>query len=117
MISYLTERYLAWFYSFSTTTGAGAVTESGLVLGMGEKRVEILAAMADLREASCEMLILGQYLQPSNRHHPVVRYITPEEFTDLGRLGERMGFRAVFAAPLVRSSFHAAELLAKSLFS
>ncbi len=61
------------------------------------------------------MLTLGQYLQPSKRHHPVVRYVTPEEFTDLGRAGERMGFRAVFAAPLVRSSFHAAELFAGAL--
>ena len=85
------------------------------MLGLGEEREEVLAAMADLRGASCEMLTLGQYLQPSKQHHPVVRYVTPEEFTDLGRAGERMGFRAVFAAPLVRSSFHAAELFAGTL--
>ncbi len=93
----------------------GRLTKSGLMLGLGEKREEVLAAMADLRGASCQMLTLGQYLQPSKRHHPVVRYVTPEEFADLGREGERMGFRAVFAAPLVRSSFHAAELFTGAL--
>lgn len=91
------------------------VTKSGLMLGLGEEREEILAVMADLRAVSCDLLTLGQYLQPSERHHPVVRYVTPEEFADLGREGERMGFRTVFAAPLVRSSFHAAEIFAKIL--
>jgi lipoic acid synthetase len=90
-------------------------TKSGLMLGLGEERGEVLAAMADLRSASCDILTLGQYLQPSKRHHPVVRYVTPDEFAELGREGERMGFRAVFSAPLVRSSFHAAELFAGSL--
>lgn len=87
-------------------------TKSGLMLGLGEEREEVLTAMADLRGAHCEMLTLGQYLQPSRRHHPVVRYLTPEEFADLGREARRMGFRAVLAAPLARSSFHAAELFA-----
>jgi lipoyl synthase len=91
------------------------VTKSGLMLGMGEEREEILAVMADLCAVSCDLLTLGQYLRPSEQHHPVVRYVTPEEFADLGREGERMGFRAVFAAPLVRSSFHAADLFAKIL--
>jgi lipoic acid synthetase len=91
------------------------VTKSGLMLGLGEERKEVLAAMADLRGVSCEILTLGQYLQPSKRHHPVVRYVTPGEFTDLGRESERMGFRAVFSAPLVRSSFHAAEVFAGTL--
>jgi lipoic acid synthetase len=91
------------------------ITKSGLMLGLGEEREEILAVMADLRAVSCDLLTLGQYLQPSERHHPVVRYVTPEEFADLGREGEQMGFRTVFAAPLVRSSFHAAEIFAKIL--
>jgi lipoyl synthase len=91
------------------------VTKSGLMLGMGEEREEILAVMADLCAVSCDLLTLGQYLRPSEQHHPVVRYVTPEEFAGLGREGERMGFRAVFAAPLVRSSFHAADLFAKIL--
>ncbi len=90
----------------------GAITKSGLMLGLGEEREELLATMAGLRGVSCDILTLGQYLQPSERHHPVVRYVTPEEFASLGHAGEKMGFRAVFAAPLVRSSFHAAELFA-----
>jgi lipoyl synthase len=91
----------------------GMITKSGLMLGLGEEREEILAVMADLRAVSCDLLTLGQYLRPSERNHPVVRYITPEEFAELGREGEKMGFRAVVAAPLVRSSFHAAEVFAK----
>lgn len=91
------------------------VTKSGLMLGLGEERGEVLAAMGDLRGACCDILTLGQYLQPSKRHHPVVRYVAPEEFADLGREGERMGFRAVFSAPLVRSSFHAAEVFAGTM--
>ena len=96
-------------------TDPETITKSGLMLGLGEEREEILAVMADLRMVSCDLLTLGQYLQPSQRHHRVVRYVTPEEFADLGREGERMGFRTVFAAPLVRSSFHAAEISAKIL--
>ncbi len=91
------------------------VTKSGLMLGLGEERGEVLAAMAGLREAGCELLTLGQYLQPSPQHHPVVRYVPPAEFAEYGRLGAGMGFRAVFSAPLVRSSFHAAELYAGGL--
>ncbi len=91
------------------------VTKSGLILGLGEERGEVLAAMEDLRGASCDILTLGQYLQPSKRHHPVVRYVTPEEFAELGQEGERMGFRNVFSAPLVRSSFHAAEVFAGTM--
>lgn len=86
------------------------VTKSGMMLGLGEEPREVLEAMADLRGALCDILTLGQYLQPTHGHHPVSRYVTPGEFADLGRQGERMGFRAVFAAPLARSSFHAAEL-------
>jgi len=86
------------------------ITKSGLMLGLGEEWNEVLQVMSDLREISCDLLTLGQYLQPSGRHHPVFRYIPPEEFEDLRWEGEKMGFKAVFSAPLVRSSFHAAEL-------
>jgi len=86
------------------------ITKSGLMLGLGEEWNEVLQVMSDLREISCDLLTLGQYLQPSGRHHPVFRYIPPEEFEDLFWEGEKMGFKAVFSAPLVRSSFHAAEL-------
>jgi lipoic acid synthetase len=85
-------------------------TKSGLMLGLGEKKEEIFRVMADLREVSCDLLTLGQYLQPSGRHHPVIRYVPPEEFEALRVEGERMGYKAVFSAPLVRSSFHAAEV-------
>ncbi len=91
----------------------GKISKSGLMLGLGEERQEVLQVMADLREVSCDLLTLGQYLQPSGKHHPVVRYIPPEEFEELQRRGEDLGFRGVFSAPLVRSSFHAAEIFEK----
>jgi lipoic acid synthetase len=91
----------------------GKVTKSGLMLGLGERKDEVLGVMNDLKEISCDLLTLGQYLQPSGRHHPVVRYVPPEEFEDLRCQGEKMGFKAVFSAPLVRSSFHAAEVFEK----
>ena len=91
----------------------GKITKSGLMLGLGEKQGEVLQAMTDLRAASCDLFTLGQYLQPSGRHHPVVRYVPPEEFEELRQQGEKMGFKAVFSAPLVRSSFHAAEVFKK----
>ena len=86
-------------------------TKSGLMLGLGEEKEEILGVMADLREVSCDFLTLGQYLQPSGRHHPVIRFVSPEEFEELRVEGMKMGFRAVFSAPLVRSSFHAGEII------
>lgn len=89
------------------------ITKSGLMLGLGEEIEEILCVMADLREVSCDLLTLGQYLRPSARHHPVVRYVHPEEFEELRVEGEKLGFKAVSSAPLVRSSFHAAEIFQK----
>ena len=91
----------------------GSVTKSGLMLGLGERKDEVLEVMENLAGISCDLLTLGQYLQPSGRHHPVVRYVPPEEFEELLSQGERMGFKAVFAAPFVRSSFHAAEIFKK----
>ena len=90
-------------------------TKSGLMLGLGEAKQEILRVMADLREVSCDLLTLGQYLRPSGKHHPVARYVTPDEFEDLRAEGEKLGFKAVFSAPLVRSSFHAAEIFKKAI--
>ncbi len=92
---------------------SGMTTKSGLMLGLGENRGEVLEAMSDLRKVSCDLLTLGQYLQPSGRHHPVIRYVPPQEFEELARAGEKMGFKAVFSAPLVRSSFHAREMFAQ----
>ena len=85
----------------------GVPTKSGLMLGLGERPDEIEAVMADLREHDCEMLTLGQYLQPSRDHLPVERFVTPEEFDRLRRVGEDMGFSNVASGPMVRSSYHA----------
>jgi len=84
-------------------------TKSGLMLGMEERREEVLAVMADLRRSGCAYLTLGQYLAPTRRHHPVQRFVPPDEFEELKREGLRLGFRHVEAGPLVRSSYHAEE--------
>ena len=89
---------------------AGMLTKTGLILGMGEEPREIRQAMADLREASVDILTLGQYLRPSPMHIPVARWVTPEEFAMWKRVGEgEYGFRHVESGPLVRSSYHAKE--------
>ena len=86
-------------------------TKSGLMLGLGESRDELLDALADLRDVGCDFLTLGQYLQPSiERYLPVVRYVTPGEFEILGRLAKSMGFAQVASGPFVRSSYHAREM-------
>ncbi|MCU7842604.1 MAG: lipoyl synthase [Candidatus Thiodiazotropha sp. (ex Monitilora ramsayi)] len=82
-------------------------TKSGIMLGLGEKREEVIQVMRDLRTHGCEMLTLGQYLQPSREHLPVERFVTPEEFDELGRAAEDMGFTSVASGPMVRSSYHA----------
>lgn len=84
-----------------------AVSKSGLMLGLGEEREEILEAMVDLRRVNCEILTLGQYLRPSRYHLPIARYYSPAEFQNLSAQAKAMGFRRVEAAPLVRSSYHA----------
>jgi len=89
------------------------VTKSGLMLGSGETNEEVVEVMEDLREANCDLLTIGQYLQPSPKHHPVVRFVSPEEFSQYRGIGKDMGFPEVASAPLVRSSFKAAELYKK----
>lgn len=84
-------------------------TKSGLMLGMGETTEEILDVMKDLQKVGCNMLTLGQYLQPTRHHLPVTRYIDPSEFATLRKTGRQLGFDHVEAGPLVRSSYHAAE--------
>lgn len=86
--------------------------KSGLMLGLGETRDELYDTLADLREAGCQLLTLGQYLQPSPVHLPVARYLPPEEFEDLGRFARRLGFEEVASGPFVRSSYHAREMIA-----
>ncbi|MDX1251855.1 MAG: lipoyl synthase [Gammaproteobacteria bacterium] len=82
-------------------------TKSGLMLGLGETLEEVEQVMIDLRAHDCDMLTLGQYLQPSQHHLPVARYVMPEEFSRLAELGEKMGFSNVASGPMVRSSYHA----------
>lgn len=89
---------------------AGARVKSGLMLGMGETEPEIVVALRDLRAAGVTLLTLGQYLAPSAAHHPVSRYVPPEEFAGWGDLARELGFTAVASAPQVRSSYHAEEL-------
>jgi lipoic acid synthetase len=84
-------------------------TKSGLMCGLGEEWDELVAAMRDLREQNVDILTLGQYLRPTGGHLPVVRFYSPEEFTELRDIGLEMGYRHVESAPLVRSSYHAWE--------
>jgi len=79
------------------------------MLGLGEEWQEVIEIMTDLREVGCDVLTIGQYLQPSLRHHKLVRYVPPEDFAEYQNLGKEMGFISVIAGPLVRSSFHAAD--------
>jgi lipoic acid synthetase len=89
---------------------AGLVTKSNLILGLGEDRAEVSQAMADLRAAGCELLTITQYLRPSVRHHPVERWVPPQEFDELGAEALERGFAGVMAGPLVRSSYRASRL-------
>ena len=89
--------------------GSALHTKSGLMLGLGETAEEVLGAMRDLRAAGCDILTLGQYLQPTLRHLPVVEFVRPEVFAELGRRAEEMGFVHVASGPMVRSSYHADE--------
>ena len=86
-------------------------TKSGLMLGLGETTEEVLDTLADLRDAGCEMLTLGQYLQPSPQQLPVVRYLAPEEFDMLGTAARNLGFRQVASGSFVRSSYHAGDMI------
>ncbi|MEM9587896.1 MAG: lipoyl synthase [Planctomycetota bacterium] len=89
---------------------AGVKTKSGLMLGLGEERGELLDALSDLREYGVDFLTLGQYLQPGDQYLPVVRYVPPEEFEELGEIAESMGFKKVASGPFVRSSYHARDM-------
>jgi len=88
---------------------AGMVTKSGMMLGLGEEREEVLGAMRDLAARGVQILTLGQYLQPTREHLPIVRYVSPEEFVEYKSEGLAMGFSHVESGPLVRSSYHAFE--------
>ena len=94
---------------------AGLVTKSNLILGMGEERAEISQALRDLHEAGCELVTITQYLRPTPRHHPVERWVKPEEFVELREEAERIGFAGVMSGPLVRSSYRAGRLYRQAL--
>lgn len=86
---------------------SGIRSKSGIMLGLGEKRDEILQTMDDLLEAGCEVMTIGQYLQPTKQHYPVREYIHPDVYAEYGEIGRQKGFRHIESHPLVRSSYHA----------
>jgi lipoic acid synthetase len=94
---------------------AGLVTKSNLILGMGETREEVEQALADLHAAGCDLVTITQYLRPSPRHHPVTRWVKPEEFVELSEVAETMGFAGVLSGPLVRSSYRAGRLYEQAI--
>lgn len=85
----------------------GIRSKSGIMLGLGETEEEIIGTMKDLREVGCEVMTIGQYLQPSRKHYPVSEYVTPEKFKEYESIGKELGFRHVESGPFVRSSYHA----------
>ncbi|GAA3983342.1 lipoyl synthase [Actinomadura viridis] len=93
----------------------GLVTKSNLILGMGETREEVSQALRDLHEAGCELITITQYLRPSPRHHPVERWVKPEEFVELSAEAEEIGFAGVMSGPLVRSSYRAGRLYQQAI--
>jgi lipoic acid synthetase len=93
----------------------GLVTKSNLILGMGEEREEISQALADLRAAGCELVTITQYLRPSPKHHPVERWVKPDEFVELREEAEDLGFSGVMSGPLVRSSYRAGRLYEQAI--
>jgi lipoyl synthase len=94
---------------------AGLITKSNLILGMGEERREVSEAMAGLRAAGCDLLTITQYLRPSVRHHPIERWVPPEEFGELGDEALSLGFAGVMSGPLVRSSYRAGRLYRQAM--
>jgi lipoic acid synthetase len=103
------DRSLSVLRKVKQRQGPHRYTKSGLMLGLGESEAELLAALRDLRQAACDGLTLGQYLQPTPQQLPVVEYVAPAKFAEYGRVARELGFRYVASGPLVRSSYHAAE--------
>jgi len=106
------DRSLSVLSKVKTKRGAAIYTKSGLMLGLGETEDELLVALADLRRAGCDILTLGQYLQPTLQHLPVVEFVSPEKFDAYGRRARELGFVHVASGPMVRSSYHADEFAA-----
>jgi lipoic acid synthetase len=110
-------RYERSLQVITDARAAGLVTKSNLILGMGETREEVSQALRDLHEAGCELITITQYLRPSPRHHPVERWVRPEEFVELSAEAEEIGFAGVLSGPLVRSSYRAGRLYRQALDS
>ena len=108
------DRSLAVLAKVKARCGNSMHTKSGMMLGLGETEPEVLQAMADLRVANCDILTLGQYLQPSLKHLPVVEFVTPAKFAEYQERGQAMGFVHVASGPMVRSSYHADEFTPSS---
>jgi lipoic acid synthetase len=108
-------RYERSLEVISAGRSAGLVTKSNLILGMGETREEVEAALVDLHEAGCDLITVTQYLRPSPRHHAVERWVKPEEFVELAEVAETIGFAGVLSGPLVRSSYRAGRLYQQAI--
>jgi lipoic acid synthetase len=93
----------------------GLITKSNLILGLGETREEVSQALKDLRSAGCDLITITQYLRPTNRHHPVIRWVKPEEFVELAAEAKEIGFLGVMSGPLVRSSYRAGRLYKEAM--
>jgi lipoic acid synthetase len=93
----------------------GLITKSNLILGLGETREEISQALVDLHEAGCDLITITQYLRPTNKHHPVERWVKPDEFVELAKEADGIGFSGVMSGPLVRSSYRAGRLYKQAL--
>lgn len=109
------DRSLSVLRKVKAKRGAAIHTKSGMMLGLGEREEEVLEAMRDLREANCDILTLGQYLQPTLKHLPVEGFVTPEQFAAYGEQARAMGFVHVASGPMVRSSYHADEFTLPSV--
>jgi lipoic acid synthetase len=108
-------RYQRSLDVLTAARSAGLITKSNLILGLGEERAEVEQALADLHQAGCELITITQYLRPSPRHHPVQRWVKPEEFVELADLATALGFAGVMSGPLVRSSYRAGRLYQQAL--
>jgi len=103
------DRSLAVLRKVKEKRGNSIYTKSGMMLGLGEREEEVMVALEDLRRAGCDILTLGQYLQPTLKHLPVIDFVPPEQFTAFGNAARQMGFVHVASGPMVRSSYHADE--------
>lgn len=93
----------------------GLITKSNLILGLGETRTEVSQALVDLNNAGCDLITITQYLRPTNKHHPVERWVKPEEFVELAEEADQIGFLGVMSGPLVRSSYRAGRLYKQAI--